>query len=330
MLWKLGFLALSSIPVALAADWVTFQDPIEKAFTIDVPKGWTVKGGLFRLGYSDYRPMVDLKSPDGQTNIRFGDVSIPTYAVPSQFHSQEGGVVDLGAQTQMTVARYRPGQEYAALYARPRFKDACSALAPQAVSGVAPVPDTPDEAAVRQSSGGEAAYSCGGTRTAYVYAKTALYGTFWQVIHRLASFVAPKDQVQAAREIIERGMKSFKPADAWVQYQKKLDQDALVYQQARQQARRRVLAQQVAQFEMQMQAMQSQVSAFEHRQSGQAAQVEAWGNTLTGITPTTDPLGNPRNVWTGPKSGYWTDGKGNVINSDLSPGAGWQALTPKQ
>ena len=30
-----------------APAWVTFQDPKEKAFTVEVPQGWTVHGGLF-------------------------------------------------------------------------------------------------------------------------------------------------------------------------------------------------------------------------------------------------------------------------------------------
>jgi hypothetical protein len=272
--------------------------------------------------------MVDLKSPDGKTNIRLGDVSIPTYALPNPSHPEEGGIVDLGAQIQMTVARYRPGPDYAAAYARARFREVCTSLTPQAITGPAPVPDAPEEAAVKQSSSGEAAYKCDGVRTAYVYAKTALYPAFWQV-HQLASFVAPPHQLAMARAILERSAKSFKLTDAWIQYQKKLDQEAQVYQQAFQQARRRALSQQVAQLEMQMHAMQGQVAAFERHQAGQAHQVEGWGNILTGITPTTDPYGNTRNVWTGSKSGYWSDGKGNVVNSDLSPGAGWQPLTPK-
>ena len=92
----------------------------------------------------------------------------------------------------------------------------------------------------------------------------------------------------------------------------------------------RQLSQQVAQFEMKMQSMKNQVNAFERRQAGQAAQVESFDNVLVGITPTIDPLGNPRDVWTGPKSGYWTNGVGQVINSDTSPGAGWQQLRPRQ
>src|SRR5580700_846562 len=49
--------------------WISFQDPAERAFTIDVPHGWTVKGGLYRFGFFDYRPMIDINSPDGMVNI---------------------------------------------------------------------------------------------------------------------------------------------------------------------------------------------------------------------------------------------------------------------
>ena len=92
--------------------WQRYEDPLEKAFTLDVPSGWTIKGGMFRLGYSDHRAMVDMTSPDGKINIRLGDLAIPTYFLPNQFH-HEGEVYDLGAQAQGRVARYRTGQEFA-------------------------------------------------------------------------------------------------------------------------------------------------------------------------------------------------------------------------
>jgi len=105
-----------------------------------------------------------------------------------------------------------------------------------------------------------------------------------------------------------------------------MDQQALDYQRARQEGRRRQLSRQVAEFEMKMQNMKSQVGAFQRRQVRQSDQVSSVGNVLTGITPTIDPLGNPRDVWTGSKSGYWTNGSGQVVNSDLSPGAGWREM----
>ena len=148
----------------------------------------------------------------------------------------------------------------------------------------------------------------------------------------LGSYVAPQDQTGLARTVLLRAAQSLRFNPEWLAYQKKVDADALEYQKGRQQARMRALSQEVAQFEAKMHQAkaQSQVAAFERHQAAQAAQVEAWGNILTGITPTTDPMGNPRTVWTGPKSGYWTDGNGRVVNSDLPPGPGWQPLTPQQ
>jgi hypothetical protein len=310
-------------------DWVKFQDPFEHAFTVDVPKGWTAKGGLFRLGYSDARPMIDLASPDGQINVRLGDVAIPFYFVPNQFH-REGQIYDLGAQAQLTVARYHSGQEYAAAYAQSRFQGVCAGMNSHPVESETPVRNyIPQDVAPSESSAGQTAYRCGSDREAYAYAKTSLYQGFWAV-QALASFAAPAGQVSVARDVLERVSRSFQLSPEWMQYQKRMDQEALAYQRQRQQGRLRELSQQVAQFEMKMQSMKNQVNAFESQQARQAAQVERVGNILTGITPTTDPYGNRRDVWTGSKSGYWTDGLGRVVNSDLSPGAGWQQLQPQQ
>lgn len=310
--------------------WKEFQDPFERAFTVEVPEGWVVKGGLFRLGYSDARPMIDIQSPDGKTDVRIGDVAIPSYVVPNQSHSREGEVYDLGQQAQMIVAKYRPGQDYARLYALARFTSVCKSLSPQAADPGNLVNDyILQEVAPIQSSAGQVSYSCDSGpngRIAYAYAKTALFQGFWQVT-ALGSFLAPTNQADTARAILRHATQSFRILPAWKQYQASMEAQGLQYQRARQQQRMQQLSQQIQAFESQMSAMRSQVSAFQRRQSAQADQVTSWGKTLTGLTPTTDPLnGATRDVWTGPNSGYWIDGQGNVANSNLSPGAGWRPL----
>src|SRR5579871_5469463 len=227
-------LCLSLLSTCSAADWVAFQDPIEQAFTMEVPKGWTARGGLFRLGYSDVRIMIDLTSPDGRVNVRMGDIAIPAYALPDQFHPREGEVVDLGAQAQMTVARYRSGAEYAALYARARFKSACSNPVSRKPDEGAPFQNSTGDAPGAKRSSDEAASQCDSNRVTYVYATTSLSQGIWVVL-TLASFIAPADQAAMVRSITVHCSNSIKLAPQWREKQNQMEQEAMVYQRARQQ-----------------------------------------------------------------------------------------------
>jgi hypothetical protein len=238
------FFRVSVVALSLSAQtrWVSFQDPFEHAFTVDVPKGWIANGGLFRVGYSDARPMVETQSPDGHISVRLRDVSIPPYFLPNRVHSREGQIYDLGAQAQLTVARYREGQEYAELYAQSRFNGACEKLAPVASDGPPPVKDLlPKDVAPVRSSVGQATFRCQsgqGARVAYVYARTSLYDGVWQV-QTLASFIAPSDRAPLARSVLQRVSESFRLDPRWGQYQKQMDRQALEYQWARRHGRGR-------------------------------------------------------------------------------------------
>src|ERR1700722_5824212 len=156
--------------------WVSFQDPFEQAFTAEVPKGWTVRGGLFRMGYSDERPMVDLTSPDGRINVRLGDVSIPVYAVPDRLHG-EGTIIDLGAQAQLVVAHYRLGPEFAALYSKVRFHSICKATTADTDDLGTEVPNSlPSDGPPAPMSAGQIASHCSteqGARVAYAFVRTS-------------------------------------------------------------------------------------------------------------------------------------------------------------
>lgn len=324
--------APSADPAAARTEYVQFQDPFEKAFVMDVPRGWTAKGGLFRLGYSDERPMVDLVSPDGAINIRFGDLSISSYALPNQYHQREGEVYDLGAQARMIVEHYRTGPEFAVLYSEARFAKTCSNPQADAQDSDFALQDiVPVDSSATQSSGGQTAFRCGagagaGARVAFAYTKTALFGQIWQAT-TVVSYLAPPDQIAAVREIVAHCAKSFHLSPEWINHQKEEDAEGMQYQRVRQQGRLGDLQRQMQQFAAKMQAMQNQVNAFERRQNAQAAQVEGFTNALVGLTPTTDPLtGENRTVWTGPKNNYWVNGTGQVVNSTNAPAPGWRQL----
>ena len=230
--------------------------PAKKAFAVEVPQGWSVRGGMFRMGFSDARAMVDMTSPDGRINVRLGDVSVPSYVLPGPYHERAGEIYDLGAQAQMVVARYHSGPEFATLYSHARFHELCRN--PQGdpnPSGLA-LPDfVPSPVRPDQTSSGQITYRCDaaqrgavGGAVAFAWARTSLYQTIWGVTP-LVSFFAPASEVQVARAVLLRRCPDTGLNPQWIQYQKHMDSQGLEYQRARQQQRMAALSQQVRQFE---------------------------------------------------------------------------------
>jgi hypothetical protein len=331
--------AATVIASAAPITWITFTDPNEQCFTIDVPQGWSVQGGAYRFGYFDTRPMLDLKSPDGKIFIRFGDKGIPSYFVPNAYHPTEGSVYDMPAQAQLLVARYRTGQEFAKLYAESRFKSVCTQFTLQQTSATAPFPvkELSEDNSVTRSTEGQAAFHCEsakGPMIAFVYARTQLHTgagySFW-VVDALFSALNPADQSASTRTVLEHGVQTIQITPQWKQYQAQMDRKGMELARQLAQGRMQALAQQVQQFRAQMSAMQSQANAFERRMNAQAKQVQGFDDALVGITRTTDPVtGANLQVFTGTKSNYWINGQGNVVNSDTNPGPGFRQLQVQQ
>jgi hypothetical protein len=317
----------SSKPASIG--WTDFQDSFEHAFSLSVPQGWMVQGGLFRFGFSDYRLMVSVKSPDGKIDLRIGDVTIPSYAPPSAYHPREGQPYDLGAQAQLVIARYRTGAQYAVLYSQARFGTLCQNPQQNPSTIDFTMPDYLPMESVQRSSTGQIEWLCqtsDGPRVALTFTRTLDGGQLWQV-PTMVSLLAPSDQVEQARNIALQCVKSLKINGQWIAYQRNMDQQGLQYQRMRQQWRRQQISAQIQQFESQMHAMQNQVNAFEKHQAMQAGQVEDFTNALNGITPTTDPLtGEHRIVWTGTRENYWVNGVGQVVNATNAPSSAFHQL----
>ena len=317
------------------ARYTAFEDPVEHAFTVDVPQGWSVKGGIFRIGYSDPRAMVEMKSPDGKMTIRLGDFGIPPYSVPDRSHPQEGVVVELEPQAQIGIARYRSGPEFAVRYGNARFSNTCdkAELAPHdslPVKFNLPPGDPP----VQQSEG-EAFYKCtkgSVAMTGFVYTKTSLGpvgqgGVQMWSVNALMSFLANDDRAKDAAAIAVHAAESLRIKPQWIEYQKKMDAEGLQMARLIAQKKMQGLAAQVQQFRARMKAMSDQVAGFEARQNRQAAQVQGFSDALNGITRTHDPLtGQYREVWSGQSNQYWVNGAGQVVSSANSPGPSFHQL----
>jgi hypothetical protein len=304
--------------------WARMEDPREHAFALDVPRSWTWKGGAYRLGYGDIRVMVDVWSPDGKTNLRYGDLWFAqSYALPNQYH-REGEEQDLGALGRGIYAAYRTGQQFAELYARQSFRGVCRTLTPQRTDP----PSVHDTSVHREGNSqfsiGEVTYRCEtsqGLRIAYAAAKTTLTTsqpfadlpptTGWTP--EIVSYLAPPDQVPIATTIARHFSESFKVNPKWQQYQNEMDRQGTAYATARAQQR---ITQQQAQFASFTQRMSDQVSHFQQGQARSQANFDSFDQAINGTVPTSDPT-HPL-VDQGKHEGKWSCG-GRIYDSDSWP-----------
>jgi hypothetical protein len=319
--------ALHAQAVGWNGGWAKMEDPVEHAFTLEVPRSWTWSGGAYRLGYGDIRVMVDVWSPDRKTNLRYGDVWFSqSYAPPNQFH-REGEAQDLGAVGRGTYAAYRTGQQFAELYARDSFRGVCKSLTPQRTDPPLVQDTSMHREGNSQFSEGEVTYRCEtsqGLRFAYAFARTTLTTsqalpnlpptTSWTPL--LVSYLAPPDQVSIAASIARHFGGSFKISPQWRQYQNEMDRQGTAYAIARAQRR---ITQQQEQFASFTQRMNEQVRHFEQGQARQQAQVDNFLHVLNGVVPTNDP--NHPLVEQGTHQGKWNCG-GQIYDSDLPPRPG--------
>jgi hypothetical protein len=309
--------------------WVVVHDTLENAFSIEVPKGWKINGGAYRLGANNPRFLVDMTSPDGHTILRAGDSAVPAFSVPHP-GAPEGLRYSTGVDWGI-VARYLPGKDFAVTYAQSRFRGMCQDMQLKRASQLAPVlsPEreviarTPQGEVVNTTATGEALFRCvanGQELAVYVWAETTLTTSNFSGIKNwdvsgLVSFVAPRAQAPEARRMLERSARSFTLNPEWIARQAALSRQstALVLKQTQE-----LVAAQQQRFE--------RLDAERHRQSMQMDDI------INGVQWTVDPAtGQHHEAPLGPNPNYFYNPNAGVsVNSALRPGDpfDWHKLTP--
>jgi hypothetical protein len=99
--------------------FVRWDDPKEHAYSVDVPQGWTVEGGAFRVESSDVRMMNRVISPEKDMMVQVGNENIPTtFIVPTPLMRQtyrgvpEGVPFSPNHMGQMMLLHYMPALDY--------------------------------------------------------------------------------------------------------------------------------------------------------------------------------------------------------------------------
>jgi hypothetical protein len=319
----LTLVTLSLVSAASRMSWaqkgsITLRDAREQAFSISVPSNWTSRGGMFRLGLIDARPVVLMTSPDGKSTIQIGDRSIPPYTLASPALARLGfteGKIFPALGTWPIVARYRRADEYIAKYGLDHFGPMC--LSPQARQ-ITSVPNrivkTPYPGG--QLTAAEGYFVCtanGQQMIGYVYAETFSTapgpGGLWNVA-AIGSFLAPAAQAQEVGGVLKQSWETFAFNPAWTTAQTQLVN--AVAQRSSGDLQRHLAAAQ-ANFERTMNAIHQQGDEF--------------NDILTGTAHTLDKTtGQIRDVASGTGGRLYINAQNTVAESAMSPGPGFHEL----
>jgi hypothetical protein len=320
-----------TVATAMAQDspFVLYTDPHEHAFTIEVPRGWQVSGGIMRRSALQPYSVVTLRSPGGATQMILGDSDAITYTTMTvlrmQLRFHEGMLTDVGGDP-MWILNYRSGQQFAAAYGQRLLAQQCQNVRlmtvrnrPEAVThplqSYAGVPQT--------STAGDAFFTCekdGNKVEAYFFSQTNMtgnpqQGAIWNAQNTFG-FMAPEGHGMAAGVIIAHIIGSAKTDQNWLAAQLKVAGEVARASAARADA---VLDQ----------TAQSINSTFAQTQRDANASQEEFGRLISGFDEYQTASGDTKSVPYAAAENWWSNSKGQVVGTQgpSAPGLDWQKMT---
>jgi hypothetical protein len=305
-----------------------WRDPREGAFTLNVPQGWQVSGGIIRNSALDPRQVVRAASPDGKVQVFIGDPNLIPREVPNQMTAfagmREGQTMKGAWGGPILLARYQTGEQFARSYVAAQLcrtpqstnsgvlQDASRQLTASAMAyGRA-------QGASAQAWVGETNFQCG-AQTGYVRASTVLaapssgQGVAIWVIQELGGFItADPSQGTVARYILNNMTGSFQLDPQWEARQAQATRDVTGAVTRAQQQMAASIAQNARQ-----QAQSNQIdvmSGWEKRNKVMDGIRQRDSETRLGITTVTDDVQGSHTV-SNDYNYYWTRPDGSIVGT---------------
>lgn len=186
--------------------WTTFTDPNENAFTIDVPRGWKVAGGVYRKIPLWGTLVLRVLSPDRRTLIAIGDPDSIPYAAP--------------------IA----AQQYVRSFTESAISRACTGLKIVEVHELRDVEQyamSHSLGTYNQWSAAQASFTCGGGRQAGMAGEAVAVMQYMTTLRSghaqvLAAFVTRSGQQDAADQLLNHMIQSLHQNPAWSAQQQQI------------------------------------------------------------------------------------------------------------
>ena len=314
--------------------WTTFVDPFEHAFTITIPAGWRVTGGLLRHSPIDPNTCMRLVSPDMRTLIILGDPQMGIYLTP-----QPALLGWLSSPPGPIPQRpYLSGVDYARAYVLETLAKTLDAVA---LIGQKPRPDLAQGRHTQfnpmaRHDGGEATFTCqrgGEAAVGFIGVDTYIYGwpmqggVLWGV-GLLLGFVAPLEGVAAATEIMVQSATSARIDTTWHARQKELS-DAYAQGVLELGGAMRAAAQESVDRTMRIidGIGSAQRESFARTQVEHDAQQQQMDEIVSSYSDYLDSAGNSYKL-DNTKEYHYADGLGRTssTNNPSAPGLNWEPL----
>jgi hypothetical protein len=209
--------------------FISWQEPAERSFTIEVPEDWQIMGGVNWVGPTNAEPYVRAQSPDGIAQVFVGDPEIVPRQVPNAFSwmqtgAAEGQMFRTPSGDPALMYRFLTGAQYAhqhmlwRLCQQPQWVNAVD-LPELSQSMTATIePEARRWGANATASAGEVNFRCGnqqGRVTAVTVLGSSSMVQVWSVLRVAAFLCADPLRSMEARYVMEHMAGSFKLDATW-------------------------------------------------------------------------------------------------------------------
>jgi hypothetical protein len=319
--------------------FTTWRDPREGTFTVSVPQGWRVVGGMYRLSPNDVRAVVNALSPDSQVRIALGDSNIGAFSevtpMAARFGMRPGSVQTLGDGTRLLYRSFVSGRQFAHEYVQQNSRNLCPGLQ---ITGERErpelIPAYQQEARSynmpnARFTAGEVTFTCGQQQGGQYTAVTVLplpgQAPLWYV-HRLFGYLGPASRRADAEAAVQRLVQSYAESPQWKRQQQQIGAQAVARDNARsQEIQQRALR---AIQEDQKATSDMIIKGYEQRSRVYDEISRKRENAILGTVDVVDP-NSGKQYKVGYDSDYhWMSDQGYIggTKTDTAPGPGWHKM----
>ena len=318
------------LPPTPFSGYVQFVDPTEHSFEVEVPAGWTVKGGLTRASAIDCRPWVRVTSPDNLVTAFIGDGKIAPATMPTPLLTSLGygpGRFYGGGQVLSYIPARKFAEKYANLTLKPYTKDL----------RVIDEANHPDIAQAVNGTVGATRSECASIKLqctiknipaiGYYLAATkasvqANSGMWWCTY--IAGEICPADREAAGLSVLAHMMQTFQLDPTW--RQQSLQTTAAVSSNYR--AAANAMSKSITDRYWSQQAFNDRMNqSYWNRQAVQDHAANNFSDYMRNQQTVADPQTGTQYKVDGNPAQHWIDPGGNIMGTTgASPGAEWRQL----